>query len=223
MDKQIILRRIEELCKERNISLNTAFVESGVGKNFKSNLKIANPSMGKLTMLANYFDVTVNYLLGKEEKPSQRGTFISFKSNVREPSNISDIMRCMRNVPVFESVSAGFGASAQDYIVDFYPLYIESDTEAAETLCIRVKGDSMYPKIEDGDLIQVHKQDSVDSGSIAVVLVDNEEGYVKKVLYDTEWIELQSINPLYPPMRFDGPEVLRVRVIGLVRKIIKDI
>ena len=70
MDKQIILNRIEKLCKERNISLNTAFVESGVGKNFKSNLKISNPSLGKLTMLANYFDVTVDYLLGKETESS---------------------------------------------------------------------------------------------------------------------------------------------------------
>ena len=37
----------------------------------------------------------------------------------------------------------------------------------------------MYPKIEDGDIIVVRKQSSVDSGSIAVILVDGEEGLVK--------------------------------------------
>ena len=59
-----------------------------------------------------------------------------------------------------------------------------------ETICIRVKGDSMSPKIEDGDLIQVHKQSSVDSGDIAVVLLDGSEGLVKKVVYDAEYIQL---------------------------------
>ncbi|MBD5104080.1 MAG: S24 family peptidase [Ruminococcaceae bacterium] len=44
---------------------------------------------------------------------------------------------------------------------------------------LRIHGDSMYPKIEDGDIIVVRKQSSVDSGSIAVILVDGEEGLVK--------------------------------------------
>jgi repressor LexA len=80
----------------------------------------------------------------------------------------------------------------------------------------------MYPKIEDGDIIQVHKQDSVDSGSLAVVLVDGEEALVKKVVYGETWIELHSINPMYKTVRFNGADVLRVRVLGLVRKIIKN-
>ena len=69
IDIDILLSRIGELCKKRNITLNAAFVESGVGKNFKSNLKTANPSMGKITMLANYFGVTSDYLIGESERP----------------------------------------------------------------------------------------------------------------------------------------------------------
>ena len=80
----------------------------------------------------------------------------------------------------------------------------------------------MYPKIEDGDIIQVYKQDSVDSGSIAVILLDDDEGLVKKVYYGDDWIELHSINPMYPVMRFEKEDVTRLRVVGLVRKIIKN-
>lgn len=69
MNKELLIKRIELLCKERNISLTTAFLQSGVGKNFKSNMNTSNPSMGKLTMLANYFNVTVNYLLGETDNP----------------------------------------------------------------------------------------------------------------------------------------------------------
>ena len=129
----------------------------------------------------------------------------------------------VRMIPLFETVSAGFGAYADSQIIDYTPIYIKSDTEAEETLCIRVEGDSMYPKIEDGDIIQVHKQDSVDSGSIAVVLIDGEEGLVKKVVYGDDWIELHSLNPEYKTKRFEGPEVLRVRVVGLVKSVIKTL
>ena len=133
-------------------------------------------------------------------------------------SNISAVFNeHIHMVPVFESVSAGFGAYADDYIVEYCPFIINSEREAEETIAIRVTGDSMSPKIEDGDIIRVHKQESVDSGSIAVVLLDGEEGLVKKVVYGDDWIELHSINPYYPPRRFEGEEVLRLRVVGLVK------
>ena len=81
----------------------------------------------------------------------------------------------------------------------------------------------MFPTIDDGDIIQVHKQTSVDSGSVAVVLIDGEEALVKKVVYGKEWIELHSFNPMYKIMRFNGRDVLRVRVVGLVKKVTKEI
>lgn len=151
--------------------------------------------------------VTAKYLMGWEED-----------------SNISAIFKKnIRMIPVFESVSAGFGAYADNQILDYCPFIINSEKEAAETIAIRVSGDSMSPKIEDGDIIRVHKQESVDSGSIAVVLLDGEEGLVKKVVYGSDWIELHSINPYYPVRRFDGEEVLRLRVVGLVKGCFRDI
>ena len=130
--------------------------------------------------------------------------------------------RKIRMIPLYESVSAGFGALANDMIIDYVPLFIASDIEANETLCIKVTGNSMYPKIEDGDIVQVQRVDSVDSGKIAAILLDGEEGLVKRVVYGDDWIELQSINPEYPPKRFEGADVQRISVVGLVKKIIKD-
>lgn len=139
-----------------------------------------------------------------------------------EPSNIAAVYEDhIRMVPVYESVSAGFGALAENSVVEYLPLRIVSDYEAAETICIRVEGDSMFPKIENGDIIQVHKQESVDSGDIAVVLLDGDEGLVKKVLYGADWIELHSINPMYPVQRFEKEDVLRLRVVGKVKGVFK--
>ena len=131
--------------------------------------------------------------------------------------------RMIHLIPVFESVSAGFGAIADDNIADYMPLYFTDPGEAAESICIKVKGDSMYPKIEDGDIIQVHRQDWAGNDMIVVVLLDGEEGLVKRIKYGDNWLELHSINPMYMPMRFIGEDMMRIRVLGVVRKIIKSV
>lgn len=140
-----------------------------------------------------------------------------------ERSNVSEIIESDRiyKIPVFESVSAGFGAYAVNEIVDYVPTIITNPYDVEDTIAIRVTGDSMYPKIEDGDIIIVRRQTSVDSGSIGVVLLDGGEGMVKIIVYGSTWIELRSINERYPVQRFDGAEVQRLRVVGKVQQIIK--
>ncbi len=168
--------------------------------------------------LANILNTTVEYLTGKtdiKEKPSKE---TGVKANA---VFLNDEKICM--IPVFESVSAGFGTQANDCIIEYMPCYIPNPAEINDYMCIKVTGDSMFPKIENGDIIQVHRQTSVDSGSIAVVLIDGEDGVVKRVEYGNDWIELHSINPMYPVRRFEGADVLRLRVVGLVKKIIKDV
>lgn len=182
---------------------------------YKSRTSVNKIEMGRdiprsmVVRLAKVLDVSPSYLMGWEES---------------ESANVSAVYSdSIRMIPVFESVSAGFGARADEQVIDYCPFVIASEREAEETIAIRVTGDSMSPKIEDGDIIRVHCQDSVDSGSIAVVLLDGEEGLVKRVEYGRDWIELISINPYYPPRRFEGEEVLRIRVVGLVKGVFRAI
>lgn len=170
------------------------------------------PKWGVLYNVAGYFGVSLADLIGTDmraEKPRK----------LAEEHNTPKV----HMIPLYEDVSAGFGALAVDHVVEYVPLYFSTVYEAQESLCIKVRGDSMSPKIEDGDVILVHKQDSVESGSIAVVLVDGDNGLVKKVVYSDNWIELQSINHLYIPMRFNGKDKTAVRIVGAVKKIIKEI
>lgn len=160
--------------------------------------------------IAEYLNVSTDYLLND---------LSSITSNISEVIPDSKIYQ----IPVYESVSAGFGAYASDCVIDIIPIVIDNPHDAADTIAIRVSGDSMYPKIEDGDIIVVRKQDSVDSGDVAVMLLDGYEGLVKKVIYDETWIELHSFNPMYPVRRFDDEEVLRLRVVGKVLKIVKTL
>lgn len=175
--------------------------------------------------IALHTGVSAGYLLGWEASPLSVEKVSAKKeiAPVEEPNAIFLDQQNVYMVPLYETVSAGLGAYAINNAVDHIPLYITTRSEAQETMCLRVCGDSMYPKIEEGDIIQVHKQPSVDSGTLAVVLLDGEEGLVKRIEYGPNWIELHSINPMYKTMRFEGPEVLRIQIVGVVKKIIKNV
>lgn len=125
--------------------------------------------------------------------------------------------------PVYDSAAAGFNVLAQDTIVGYMPTLITSPSEQEQYIWVNVVGDSMSPLIDDGSKILIKRQDSVDSGQIAVVLIDGEEAVVKRVIYGEDWIELQSVNPYYPPRRFEGQDVQRIRIMGLVKEVSKSI
>lgn len=207
---------VGKLINKKRTELNLTLEEVGnaVGVS-KSTVKkwedgyISNMRRDKIAELAKVLQLNpVALITGNEYEDS-------ISANDIVPS--SDI----RMIPLYESVSAGFGAVANDCVIDYIPTVMHNPYEAAETIAIIVSGDSMYPKIEDGDTIVVHKQTSVDSGQIAVVLIDGEDAVVKKVKYGVDWVDLISINPEYKTRHFEKEEVNRLRVLGLVRQIIK--
>lgn len=211
-----------ENIRKRRIELGLSQQDLAEKLGYKSRSAINKIEMGindltqsKIIAFAKALNTTPGELMGLDDKSE------SIDDKINSAFNVVD-NKYLRSIPVYESVSAGFGAYADSRIVEYIPLFIKSDYEAQNTLCVKVIGDSMYPKIEDGDIIQVEKRDSVDSGKIAVVLVDGEEGFVKKVVYGSDWIELHSFNPAYKTMRFTGADVQRISVVGLVKKVIKS-
>ena len=145
-------------------------------------------------MIAKKLDTTPAILMGWE-------------SNVSPLPSDKIFMR-----PLYNSVAAGFGAQAEDTIVSYIPTFISNSLEKDK-----------YILIDDGSKILIRMQDSVDSGQIAVILIDNEEAVVKKVEYGTDYVTLISINPYYPPRCFEGKEVLRLRVVGLVKEVSNEL
>lgn len=200
-----------KLCSQVGKSPTSVVSELGISRGSVTHWRSGKvPLHATLLKIADHFGVTVDYLLGKEKAPDIKSNAI-----ILDPAKT-------RMVPVYESVSAGFGTLAQDLILEYMPIYIPSESEAAGTICIKVTGDSMSPVIEDGDIIQVYKTSSVDSGSIAVVLVDGDDALVKKIIYDDIQVELHSLNPKYPPVAFRGIELMRVRILGVVKNTLKN-
>ena len=194
-----------DLLQKHNVSAYAVHKATGVSQSTLSDWKLgkSEPKLDKLQKIADYFKVPVSIFSNAEN------------ADVLPVANVYEI-------PIYESVSAGLGAYASSSVLGYMPIYLDNASLAAETLCIRVKGDSMYPKIENGDTVVVHKTDYVESGTIAVVMFED-EGYIKRIEYAGEKVILHSINPMYPPLTFEGADVARLRVVGKVVKIVKDL
>lgn len=205
-------KNFASLCKQRGMSPSAVCHDLGLSATMVTKWKAgSHPRYTTATSIAEYFGITVEELLNGKKEKQDYGQALTVMDRHR-----------VYMIPMYETVSAGFGALAVDHVVDYVPLAIQSVAEAKETICIKVSGDSMFPKIEDGDIVQVLKQETVPNGAIAVVLLDGDEGLVKRVAFGDSWIELQSINPMYKPIRFNGSAASRVRVVGLVKRIIKE-
>jgi len=208
-------QQLKKAMEIRNITQAELCKRTGIPKSAMSQYISGafRPKQTRTYLIAEALHVNIAWLMGADDIPmdSEDNTIIALPSD-----NI--YMR-----PLYESVAAGFGAPAVNQIISYIPTYIHNASEKDKYIWVRVQGDSMFPKIEDGDKILIRLQDSVDSGQIGVVLIDGEEAVVKKINYDTDYVELISFNPYYPPRRFEGSDVQRIRVVGLVREVNKEL
>lgn len=148
--------------------------------------------------IANYFGVSLDYLLGR--------------SNIKNGEHKSGI-----TIPVLGDVAAGIPIEAITDIVD----YEEIDAALAATgdfFGLRVKGASMEPRMREGDVVIVRKQDTAETGDTVVALVNGDSATVKKIKYGPDGISLIPTNPAYDVQFYSAADVERlpVRVIGRV-------
>lgn len=122
-------------------------------------------------------------------------------------------------VPLVGKVAAGYNCHAEENITEYIRTDADSMKTGFEYFWLEVNGDSMEPELHEGDLVLVQEQDTLDSDCFAVVIVDNEDGLVKKVKIDSSKIVLFSINPYYPPRTFEKEEMNRIRIVGKVVEI----
>ena len=153
------------------------------------------PRMDKVDALAKYFGI-------------RRSDLIEDKSESKiKPTTIS----------VLGSVPAGVPIEVIQDIIDYKE--IDAATAAkGEYFALQVKGSSMEPRICEGDIVIVRKQDDVESGEIAIVMVNGDNATIKRLLKYEDGIRLMPTNPAYEPLYFTNDEILEkpVKVIGKV-------
>lgn len=128
-------------------------------------------------------------------------------------------------LPIIGNIAAGYnGRAEEEHLgeIDVLPSSLRG-YPAKECFILRVKGCSMYPDFKDGDLVLVHRETSVDSGSIAVILYgDDDEATLKRVEYkqNENWIKLVPINEEYETKIIKGDDLQYCHVLGRVLSLI---
>lgn len=157
------------------------------------------PPPDTLRKLAIIFNVSVDYLLGNDVMKTNAA-----KKGVK--------------IPVLGRVVAGVPIDAVQEILD----YEEITPEMAATgdyFALQVKGASMEPTLRDGDIVIVKKQSTVDSGDIAIVLINGNDATVKEIKESPSGITLIGHNAaIYTPQFYSNKEIqnLPIQIIGKV-------
>lgn len=189
----------EKLLKQHNITPYKLSKQIGVSQSTLSDWKrgVSTPKQDKLQKIANYFGVSVEYLMVGEDVTK-------------------DKIEQMTQIPVLGVVRAGIPITAVENILDYEEISYEM-ARTGEYFALSVRGDSMEPKLSEGDVVIVKRQPDVESGDIAVVLVNGDDATIKKVTkHDNGGISLIALNPAYSPFYFTDEEIntLPVTILG---------
>ena len=196
----------EQLAKILNISASTI----GMWETGKR-----TPTRAKYEAIADLFNVDIDYLYGRTNL--KRKSIIDeygaiYSAVTGRPNNSSDT----KAIPVYPRVAAGAPVEAIEDAIDTIGI---PSSWVGEYYGIRVVGDSMEPKICEGDYVIARSQNDAESGEIVVALINGRDACVKKLIkYPNGSIALQSFNPKYEPMMFDQTEIdsTPVKIIGKV-------
>lgn len=183
------MNRIKELRNQRKISQLKLAKELNVHQTAVSQWEQnrTSPDSQLLPDIASYFGVSVDYLLGIDDdnKPVKK----SIKA------------------PVLGYVAAGIPIEAIEDIVDYEELDAGQFNPNYEYFGLKIQGDSMMPRMHDGDVVIVQKQSDVESGDVAIVCINGDKATCKQLKKHKNGITLIPYNAAYEPMFFTEQEV----------------
>lgn len=211
-----LYRNIKRIREEKGMSQDELARLVG----FKSRSSINKIEMGvnditqsKLIAIANALHVSPGELMGEDEEVASPADL-----STRLPNMISIDARTFR-VPIVGRVAAGRPIVADEEIIGYEYIDNKYSKDGHEYFGLRIVGKSMEPTIMDGDIVIVRRQNYVENGEIAIVLIDGEEATAKEVKESADGITLIGHNAaVYTPHFYSAQEVknLPVQIIGRV-------
>lgn len=180
----------------------------------------SSPKREKIEKLAEYFEVNPDWLAGTsdfktKEDALQRLDAVSDLEALR--LDVMDAKVGNVEIPVLGEVAAGVPIFAQENYID-YECISEHQAKQGEHFGLKIKGDSMSPRISEGDTVIVRQQNDAESGDIVIVLINGDSATCKRLMKYKDGISLISFNPAYEPMQFTNKECEEkpVKIIGKV-------
>lgn len=199
---KILSAKIKVLCEGRGVTIKKFEKDAGLSNGYWRKMSVYGsvPSADRLQMIADYFNVTTDYLVGDE--PEKKGGTKAVKINLLGRVAAGIPIDAIENIIGEEEITKKMASKG-----DFFALLI--------------KGDSMSPYIMDGDKVIVRCQEEAECGDIVVALIGGNDGVCKQLKKTPVGITLISKNPNYDPIVFTHSEIDTepVRILGKVVEI----
>ena len=173
------------------------------------------PNQEMTATIAEYFEVSTDYLLGREPIPNDT------KSEINYAIPLTGGVR----IPVLGSIVAGIPNTA----VAEYDEWIEISQSLAmrgEYFALRIKGDSMEPTLFDSDIVVIRQQPDVEDGEIAAVSIAGNEATIKRIYHRSDGIDIVGDNVrAFPRMFYSNHDIatLPVRIMGKAIEVRRDL
>lgn len=188
----------DELAKKTGYNDRSSIAKIEAGK--------VDLTQSKLVAFADALNTTPGYLMGWE--PDRKSPI---------PAGFQPLPKRDR-IPRVGQIACGTPILAEENVEAYDE--VPSDWHADFTLLCQ--GDSMEPKIKDGDVVAIHSQPMVENGEVAAVLIDGEATLKRVFLFD-DHIELRAENPTFPTILRIGEDMNTITIegkaVGLCRKL----
>ena len=199
--KDILSQRRKELDMTMKQVADKVGVSEGTISRWESG-KIADMRRDKIMAYAQALNISPAIIMGWDNVDS---------------SSTSESIHAGKRIPVLGSVAAGIPIDAIEDVLDWEDIS-EDMAKTGEFFGLRIKGDSMQPRIVEGDVVIVRQQHDADSGDVVIVQVNGDKATCKRLAKYSSGISLISFNPAYEPMNYTNQQIeqLPVTIIGKV-------
>lgn len=200
-------RRLELKMTQTELAEKTGYTDkSSIAKIEKGGVDIP---ISKINEFAKALNTTPGELMGM---PDQTASSVFLIENYPSKKKSHSV-----RIPVLGDVAAGIPIEAIEDIIDYEDIP-EEIAASGEYFGLRIKGDSMEPRICEDDVVIVRKQEDADSGDIVIACVNGDSATCKKLYKYDNYITLVSLNNNYQPMIFTNEQIKEtpITIIGKV-------
>lgn len=167
---------------------------------------VSEPPFKKMRELADLFNVDIDDLAKKN---------LQDEENSINPTNSKHGV----TIKVLGRVAAGIPINAVTEIIDTEEIS-EDLAKTGDFFALQIQGDSMEPKISNGDVVIVRQQNDAESGDTVIALINGDDAVCKRLRKYKEGLELISTNPSYAPLYFDE-ETIKNKPVKIIGKVVE--
>ena len=210
---------IKDILKNRRLELGMTMKELAAKCNVSEGTisrwesgAISDMRRDKIMLLANALQISPGVIMGWEEGENKQADLLSHTENQKTEKT---------TIPVLGRVAAGIPIEAVEDVIDYEEI-TETMARDGEYFALQIKGDSMEPRMKDGDVVIVRKQNNADDGDIVIATINGDDATCKVLKkYENGDVALLSLNPSYQPFYFSKQEVkdTPIQIWGKVKEL----